>query len=167
MINEWQSGSKILANLHVHGPKCMAVLTTSVTGAPKGWNGRRRGVFFLVITSIWDILKLLFLLCHRCFEIVCKKISYLISHQKWWWMTRKWAKKLFSRVSNVVLNDFGAVFSKNDRWGYKLSFTSHTMYNLNRLYNAMWVTHFFTAYDLMTALKRIKTFRFQRRLRPK
>ena len=80
---------------------------------------------------------------------------------------KEMGKKKFSRVSNVVLNDFGAVFSKNDRWCYKISFPSHAMYNLNRLYNAMWVTHFFTAYDLMTALKRLKTFRFQRRLRPK
>ena len=165
MINEWQSGSKILANLHVHGPKCMAVLTTSVTGAPKGWNGRRRGIFFLVITSIWDILKLLFLLCHRCFEIVCKKYLtwfHIKSGDEW----LKNGQKKYC-VSNVVLNDFGAVFSKNDRWCYKISFPSHAMYNLNRLYNAMWVTHFFTAYDLMTALKRLKTFRFQRRLRPK
>ena len=106
MINEWPSGSKILANLHVHGPKCMAVLTTSVTGAPKGWNGRRRGVFFLVITSIWDILKLLFLLCHRCFEIVCKKYLtwfHIKSGDEWLRNGQKKSSRVFQMLCWMIL----------------------------------------------------------------
>ena len=161
MINEWQSGSKILANLHVHGPKCMAVLTTSVTGAPKGWNGRRRGVFFLVITSIWDILKLLFLLCHRCFEIVCKKYVmwfHIKSGDEWLRNGQKNCSRVFQMLCWMILV---LCFPKMIDGATKYPFLAI------RLYNAMWVTHFFTAYDLMTALMRIKTFRFQRRLSSK